>query len=92
MPHTRIILTLLTALGLAGPAYGQWIGRPEPVWEKEFQAWVADPHMKVFPGSFGRNLSNRQIEVQACRNEWVIVQPGSLVIRFPRGWTRRGGS
>jgi hypothetical protein len=77
MTRTSIVLTLLTALGLAGSAYGQWIGRPEPAWEKEFQAWVADPHMKVFTGSFGRDLSRRQIEVQACRNEWVIVQLGA---------------
>jgi len=72
----KIVLILLTAFGLAAFAYGQWIGRPEPDWEKGFQAWLADPHTKIFPSSFGRDLTRRQIEVQACRNEWVIVQLG----------------
>jgi hypothetical protein len=63
MLHTRITLILLAALGIAVPAHAQWIGRPEPAWEKEFQAWVADPHTKVFSGSFGRDLAKRQIEV-----------------------------
>ena len=76
MLRMKIVLILLTALGLAASAYGQWIGRPEPDWEKGFQAWIADPHVKIFPGSFGRDLTKRQIDVQACRNEWVIVQLG----------------
>ena len=76
MIRTKTVLVLLTTLGLAGSAYGQWVGRPEPAWEKSFQAWVADPHTKIFPSSFGRDLTKRQIEIQACRNEWVIVQLG----------------
>lgn len=51
MPRTAGALLLVLAAGL--PA--QWVGRPAPPWEKEFQAWVADPHRRIFPGSFGRN-------------------------------------
>jgi hypothetical protein len=63
----------------------QWIGRPEPGWEQHFQAWVADPHKHVFPNSFGRDLAKRQIEVQACRNEHVVIQLG---VRSPKAIDR----
>ena len=99
MLRTKTALIVLTVLGFASALYAQWIGRPEPAWEKEFQAWVADPHTKVFSGSFGRNLSNRQIEVEVCRNEWVIIQLGvrspypirSLSLRAG-DFTSRGGA
>jgi hypothetical protein len=58
------------------PAFAQWIGRPAPGWEKEFQAWVADVHKRVYPNSFGRDLQNRRIDLQACRNEFVAFQLG----------------
>jgi hypothetical protein len=76
MPRLRTGVGLLAVVCLVTSAYGQWIGRPEPEWEKRFQVWVADPHLKVYPNSFGRDLNNRDIEVQACRNEWIIVQLG----------------
>ncbi len=76
MLRTKIALLLIVVFGLVVSARAQWIGRAEPEWEKSFQAWVSNPHMKIFPGSFGRDLTKRQVEVQACRNEWVIVQLG----------------
>ena len=76
MPRLRTGVGLLAVVCLVTSAYGQWIGRPEPEWEKRFQVWVADPHLKVYPNSFGRDLNKRDIEVQACRNEWIIVQLG----------------
>ncbi len=76
MLRAKIALILILFLGFAASANGQWIGRAEPEWEKSFQAWVSDPHMKIFPSSFGRDLTKRQIEIQACRNEWVIIQLG----------------
>jgi hypothetical protein len=63
-------------LFLSVPALAQWIGRAAPSWEKEFQAWVADIHKRVYPNSFGRDLQNRRIELQACRNEFVAFQLG----------------
>lgn len=77
MSYTKILLGLLVVLCVDYPLNAQWIGRPEPKWEKTFQAWVADPHKKIYPNSFGRDLTKRQIEVQVCRNEWVIVQLGA---------------
>ena len=76
MSPAKIISAVLGIFCFAASSSGQWIGRPEPEWEKKFQAWVADPHKKIFPNSFGRELKGRQIEVQACRNEWVIIQLG----------------
>jgi hypothetical protein len=76
MPRVRTILGIFAVMFVVNAAHGQWIGRPEPQWEKRFQAWVSDPHIKVYPGSFGRDLARRDIDVQACRNEWVIVQLG----------------
>jgi len=55
----------------------QWIGQPEPAWEEDFQAWVADPHKRVYPSSFGRDLAKRKIELQACQNENIVVQLGA---------------
>jgi hypothetical protein len=66
----------LSLLLVSLPAFTQWIGRPAPEWEKEFQAWVADVHKHVYPNSFGRDLQHRQIEMQACRNEFVSLQLG----------------
>ena len=66
-----------SVLCLLPPASGQWIGRPEPAWEKKFQVWVADVHKHVYPNGFGRDLAKRQIEVQACRNEHVLIQLGA---------------
>jgi hypothetical protein len=63
-------------------ACAQWIGRPEPAWESKFQVWVADIHKHVFPNSFGRDLARRVIDLQACRNEFVIAQLG---LRSPVG-------
>src|SRR4051794_29856890 len=54
---TCLLLSLSTA------ASAQWIGRPAPAWENEFQAWVADVHKHVYPNSFGRDLQNRKIEL-----------------------------
>jgi hypothetical protein len=76
MPRFRTGFGVLAVVCVVTSAYGQWIGRPEPEWEKGFQAWVADPHLKVYPNSFGRDLKKRDIEVQACRNEWALVQLG----------------
>ena len=76
MLSTNVLSIALTLFCLGTSASAQWIGRPEPEWEKKFQAWIADPHKKVFPNSFGRDLAKRQIELQACRNEWVIIQLG----------------
>jgi sialidase-1 len=76
MLPSKIMSTVLGIFCLVASVSGQWIGRPEPKWEKTFQAWVADPHKKIFPNSFGRDLTKRQIEVQVCRNEWVIIQLG----------------
>ena len=90
MPHTRIILTLLTALGLAGPAYGQWIGRPESAWEKEFQASNRRATKADSPTS--SNADKRKWRAQSTWPRSNLTEPGSLVIRFPPGWTRRGGS
>ena len=71
---TRIAgVFLLTAL--AG-LQAQWIGRPAPAWESKFQAWIADPHKRVYPGSFGRDREKRSIELQACRNEYAVMQLG----------------
>jgi hypothetical protein len=82
MPRKRLLLFLVSfALFSRCETFGQWIGRPEPGWEKTFQTWVADPHKKVYPNSFGRDLARRQIELQACRNEWVIIQLG---VRSPQ--------
>ncbi|HVN81216.1 MAG TPA: glycoside hydrolase domain-containing protein, partial [Terriglobia bacterium] len=81
MPPTKIISTVLSILCLSTSVSAQWIGRPEPEWEKNFQAWIADPHKKIFPNSFGRDLTKRQIVAQACRNEWVIIQLG---VRSPK--------
>ena len=82
MARRRVLLLLLN-IALLSPceAFGQWIGRPEPAWEKTFQAWVADPHKKIYPNSFGRDLAKRLIELQACRNEWAIIQLG---VRSPQ--------
>jgi hypothetical protein len=68
-----------------GLASGQWIGRPEPAWEKTFQSWIADPHKRVYPGSFGRDLTVREVQLSACRNEFVIVQLG---VRSPEAVER----
>lgn len=82
MPRKRLLLFVVSiALFSRCETFGQWIGRPEPAWEKTFQTWVADPHKKVYPNSFGRDLARRQIELQACRNEWVIIQLG---VRSPQ--------
>ncbi|HUJ51037.1 MAG TPA: glycoside hydrolase domain-containing protein [Bryobacteraceae bacterium] len=62
------------------PALAQWIGRPAPQWEDKFQVWIADVHQRVYPNSFGRNLDERQIQIQACRNEFVAFQ---LAVRSP---------
>jgi Glycoside hydrolase 123, catalytic domain/Glycoside hydrolase 123 N-terminal domain len=67
---------LLFALLVPGALRSQWIGRPEPSWERQFQAWIADPHKRVYPGSFGRDLEKNSIELQACRNEHVVIQLG----------------
>ncbi len=98
MPRAKIISTLLSIFSLVASSSGQWIGRPEPEWEKKFQVWLADPHKKIFPNSFGRDLTKRQIEVQACRNEWVIIQlgvrsPDAVQTLFVRtgGLTSTGG-
>jgi Glycoside hydrolase 123 N-terminal domain len=58
------------------PAFGQWIGREAPAWEKEFQAWKAGVDKRVYPNSFSRDLTNRSIEIEACRNEFVSLQLG----------------
>ena len=76
MPTVFRLSLILVSL----PAFAQWIGRPEPAWEKEFQVWVADIHKRVYPNSFGRDLQIRQIEMQACRNEFVSFQ---LAVRSP---------
>ena len=77
MTKSKALLLLLFCLLLsASPMAGQWIGRPAPEWDAKFQAWVGSPHLKVFPNSFGRDLTKRTVELQACRNEWVIVQLG----------------
>ncbi|HVX67965.1 MAG TPA: glycoside hydrolase domain-containing protein [Bryobacteraceae bacterium] len=73
MTKTAGFLLLVLSAGL--PA--QWIGRPAPAWEKEFQAWVADPHKRIYPGSFGRDLDKRTIELQACRNEHAVIHLGA---------------
>ncbi len=38
------------------------------------EAWVADPHRHVFHGSFGRDLKQREIKLEAARNEYVVIQ------------------
>ena len=73
----RVQLLLEVSLILIGPpAFGQWIGRDAPLWEKGFQAWVAGVDTRVYPSSFGRDLRNRKIEIEACRNEFVSLQLG----------------
>jgi hypothetical protein len=39
-----------------------------------FQAWVADPHRRVYFGSFGRDSEPRRIQLEAARNETAIFQ------------------
>ncbi|MCW5977636.1 MAG: DUF4091 domain-containing protein [Bryobacteraceae bacterium] len=60
----------------SGNAAGQWIGREAPPWEGRFQTWAADIHKRVYPASFGRELDKRSIEIQACANEYAVVQLG----------------
>jgi hypothetical protein len=69
-------LLALGGLLCAGVAPAQWIGRPEPAWEAKFQVWIADPHKRVYPASFGRDLAKRKIQVEACQNEHVVIQLG----------------
>jgi hypothetical protein len=76
MRNKEMLLVVGLMVGLSPCLHAQWIGRPEPAWEKEFQVWVADPHLKVFPNSFARDLAKRLIELRGCRNEWVIIQLG----------------
>jgi len=46
-----------------------------------FQAWVADPHHRVYPGSFGRDLKARDVVMEGGRNELMICQ---LAVKSPR--------
>lgn len=66
----------LPAILLCLPAFGQWVGREPPPWENTFQAWVAGVDKRVYPDSFGRNLKDRRIEIQAARREYVSLQIG----------------
>ncbi|MEW5974977.1 MAG: glycoside hydrolase domain-containing protein [Acidobacteriota bacterium] len=45
------------------------------------QGWIADPHRRVYFGSFGRDLENREIKLEAARNEYAICQ---LAVRSDR--------
>jgi hypothetical protein len=38
------------------------------------EAWIADPHQRVYYGSFGRDLNLRDIKLEAGRNEYAIFQ------------------
>lgn len=42
--------------------------------EGEFQAWIADPHQHVYPGSFGRDLNSSTVSLEGGRNELLICQ------------------
>ncbi|MGW8181152.1 MAG: glycoside hydrolase domain-containing protein, partial [bacterium] len=42
--------------------------------EGEVQAWIADPHHHVYPGSFGRDLKSRDVAMEGGRNELLICQ------------------
>ena len=34
--------------------------------EDAFQTWIADPHRRVFYGSFGRDLETKLVELEAA--------------------------
>ncbi len=51
------------------------------------QAWIADPHQHVFPGSFGRDLNQREIKLEAVGNEYVILQLAVKSAAAARGLT-----
>ena len=38
------------------------------------QAWIADPHRRVFYGSFGQDLRERRVKLEAARNELALFQ------------------
>ena len=66
-----LILALLIASGCAGNS-DQLDG--------ELQAWAGDPHHRVYPGSFGRDLKSREITLEGGRNELLICQ---LAVKSP---------
>ncbi len=66
-----MFLTLVPVFVLAGLSA---CGVQKETESGAFQAWVADPHHRVYYGSFGRDLQAREIRTEAARNEQVMVQ------------------
>lgn len=51
------------------------------------EAWIADPHQHVYPGSFGRDLKQREIKLESVGNEYVILQLAVKSATAVRGLT-----
>ncbi len=71
MQHTQYFL--LGCLIVAFLACPSCTGNSRPT-DEDFQAWVADPHHRIYPGSFGRDLKERDVVIEGGLNELLIAQ------------------